>query len=55
VNFLKENHAPNKDDIDPVSMCGPQKEIQEKVIVLSFSLLRSKKRRAIKDRILPVD
>ncbi len=55
VNFLKEKHAPNKDDIDPVSMCGPQKEIQAKVTVLLFSLLRSKKRRAIKDRILPVD
>lgn len=55
MNFLKEKHAPNKDDIDPVSMCGPQKEIQAKVTVLLFSLLRSKKRRAIKDRILPVD
>jgi hypothetical protein len=36
-------------------MCGPQKEVQAKVTVLFFSLLRSKKRRAIKDRILPLD
>jgi hypothetical protein len=32
-----------------MSICGPQKEIQAKVTVLFFSLLRSKKRRAIKE------